>query len=257
MKKVFNLMLLCATMMCAFSSCSDDENAGSRLNQDELTLTAGQSAKLIYDGEDCSWESEEPLIAEVDNEGNVLANRVGVTNIYANDDVCRVTVLPQYNTYMGPCMDWGASKSSVESFMEGFDLLTETEEVLYYIDATEEFEYFYNFENNALSSSMVLTNILSNGDEVVDFLLERYVVIDVNEAEYSATMISVDAKLIVGLLLNAQPGLMAIIYMPYDATKNISSKSLRIGIPKLEGTRNLQNNVDAEVVEKLMDKLNY
>ena len=104
---------------------------------------------------------------------------------------------------------------------------------------------------------MVLTNILSNGDEVVDFLLERYVVIDVNEAEYSATMISVDAKLIVGLLLNAQPGLIAIIYMPYDATKNISSKSLRIGMPKLEGARNLQNNVDAEVVEKLMDKLNY
>ena len=110
---------------------------------------AGQSAKLIYNG-DCTWKSNDPLIAEVDDNGNVTANRIGETMIWANDEFCKVIVTPKYNTYMEPCMEWGTSKSIVKSFMNGFEFVGEDDNSIEYIDYNHNFGYMYMFENNSL-----------------------------------------------------------------------------------------------------------
>lgn len=219
-------MLLCTTMVMSFSACSDDENENSGLNQHELTLTTGQSAKLIYEGE-CTWESEEPLIAEVDQDGNVTAQRVGETNIYANEDVCKVIVNPRYDTYMEPCLEWGASKSSVRSFMDGYSLIDENNNSLSYMDYSNEIGYMYLFENNSLTSSALMASILSHGEELAEFLLERYVVVEVDETEYSIIMLSIDGQMAIGINLNENNGIMTVIYIPtndYIRTKAITNK---------------------------------
>lgn len=77
---------------------------------------------LSYGGGECTWSSDQPLIAEVDNNGNVTANRVGITNIKANGDICKVTVNPNYTTYEEPYLKFGASMNEVKNAMSGYTL---------------------------------------------------------------------------------------------------------------------------------------
>lgn len=225
--KYLSLMLLCAVVGLSFTACSDDENGERKLNQTELSLIAGQSAKLIYDG-NCTWSSDEPLIAEVDNSGNVIANRVGETAIWANDESCKVKVTPQYNTYMEPYMEWGASESEVTNFMNGYENLGKNGNTLGFADLDNEIVYMYTFENNSLSSSAIGASFISKGEEITNFLLERYVPIDVDESSYLAIMISIDKKIGVAVSFNASSGLMMVLYMPINDnstnTKSIMSE---------------------------------
>lgn len=225
--KYLSLMLLCAVVGLSFTSCSDDNNGERKLSQTELSLIAGQSAKLIYDG-NCTWSSDEPLIAEVDNSGNVIANRVGETTIWANDESCKVKVTPQYNTYMEPYMEWGASESEVTNFMNGYQNLGKNGNALGFADLDNEIVYMYTFENNSLSSSAIGASFISKGEEITHFLLERYVPIDVDESSYLAIMISIDKKIGVAVSFNASSGLMMVLYMPINDnstnTKSIMSE---------------------------------
>lgn len=252
--KYLSLMLLFAVMSLSFAACSDDEDDAKKLSQNELSLIAGQSAKLIYNG-DCTWESDEPLIAEVDNNGNVTANRVGETTIWANDESCKVKVSPKYNTYMEPCIDWGASESEVTNFMNGYENLGKDDNTLGFGDLDNEIIYMYMFENNSLTASAIGANLISKGEEITDFLLERYVVIDVDESNYTAYMISIDKKIAVAVSFNASNGLMMVIYMPFD----VNSANTKTIISRLN-KQFIQNNViartqiDINILNNLMDK---
>ena len=233
-------MLLCATMVLSFSACSDDDEEKQKLSQKELSLTAGESVKLSYNGENCTWSSEQPLIAEVDNSGNVTANRVGETVIYANDETCNVTVIPKYNTYMEPYMEWGASKSVVRSYMSGYTLGVEEDNILGYIDDEQEFVYFYQFENNSLTGSGIVANILSHGTEITNFLLERYVVVSVDEEDNMAILLSIDAQIGIGVLLDASSGLIWVMYMPFDSSS------------RANGLQSIFNKMSIEIMQQLI-----
>ena len=217
-------LLLCAVMSLSLTACSDDGNGAQNLSQNELSLITGQSAKLIYNG-DCTWESDEPLIADVDNNGNVTANRVGETTIWANDESCKVKVSPKYNTYMEPCIDWGASESEVTNFMNGYENLGKNGNTLGFGDMDNEIVYMYMFENNSLTASVIGANFISKGEEITDFLLERYV------------------------------GLMMVIYMPFDVN-SANTKTIISGLNK----QIIQNNVfkrtpiDINILNDLMNK---
>ena len=252
--KKLSLMLLCAAMSLLFAACSEDEDDAPKLNRNELSLMAGQSAKLTYEG-DCTWESDEPLIAEVDDDGNVTANRVGETTIWANDETCKVKVNPKYNTYMEPCMDWGASESEVANFMNGYENLGKDGNILSFADMANEIVYMYLFEDNSLKTSAIGANFMSKGEEITDFLLERYVVVDVDESSYTATMISIDKKIGVVFSINASSGLMLVMYVPVESNSTIT----RSAIPGLN-QQIIQNNVigqpsiDMDMLNDLLDK---
>ena len=252
--KYLSLMLLCAAMSLSFTACSDDENGAQNLSQNELSLITGQSAKLIYNG-DCTWKSDEPLIAEVDNNGNVTANRVGETTIWANDESCKVKVSPKYNTYMEPCIDWGASESEVTNFMNGYENLGKNGNTLGFGDMDNEIVYMYMFENNSLTASAIGANFISKGEEITDFLLERYVVVAVDNSDYIYYMTSIDKKIAVAVSLNVSSGLMMVIYMPFDVN-SANTKTIISGLNK----QIIQNNVfkrtpiDINILNDLMDK---
>ena len=75
MKKFLSMTLLLTAMFLTFSACSKDDEGNSGLSQKEVSLKVGQSIALSYDGGECTWNSDQPLIAEVDNNGKVTANR--------------------------------------------------------------------------------------------------------------------------------------------------------------------------------------
>ena len=245
--KYLSLMLLCVTSGLFFTSCSDDdENDMNRLSQNELFLMAGQSAKLIYNG-DCTWKSNDPLIAEVDDNGNVTANRIGETMIWANDEFCKVIVTPKYNTYMEPCMEWGTSKSIVKSFMNGFEFVGEDDNSIGYIDYNHNFGYMYMFENNSLYASIVMTNILSYGEEVTDFLLERYVTVSMDNN--LILMSSIDGKMAVGIMFESS--IMMVAYMPFN-TDRTNTESIMSKLSKQIIQNNVieQESIDIDILNK-------
>ncbi len=70
--KYLILALLGVAFISSFMACLSDE---------DYKLKLVQSVNLFTDG-GCALKSEEPLIAEVDNDGNVTANIVSETAIW-------------------------------------------------------------------------------------------------------------------------------------------------------------------------------
>lgn len=254
--KKFNLLslLLLITSLVCLSACSDDDEANNLLSPKELTLYAGETAQLNYNGE-CSWSSDEPLIADVDNNGLVTANLVGVTNIHANDEICKVTVNPRYNTYMEPYTKWGASESEVTEFMSGYSNLGKQNQFLVFSDSDGKILYFYSFTNNLLESSSITADIITMSDEITDFLLERYVVIYVDESTYTILLESVDGTLCVGINFDIDTGLMMVIYMPGE--ENISSKTIMTNFDEsVFRTKGINKSslIDKQAINELVNK---
>lgn len=249
--KYLSLLLLFA--VTTLFSCSGDEHEEQGLSRSNLSLVAGQNAKLIYNGR-CIWKSDEPLIAEVDNNGNVTANRVGETTIWANDESCRVRVRPKYNTYMEPCMDWGASESMVTNFMRGYKNLGKDGNTLGFGDVDNEIVYAYLFENNSLLSSAIGVKP-AKWEEVTNFLLERYVVIYVDEASPTAYMRSIDKKIGVAVSFNVSSVFMMVLYAPFNANSK-QPKSVISGLNEqiVKNSITKQTSIDVSILNDLLDK---
>lgn len=216
MKKLFVLIVVLGVCSYFFSSCSKDEKKESLgLLQKELTLTAGQSRQLTYDGE-CVWSSDEPLIAEVDEYGIVTAKRVGKTLIHAGNDLCDVTVNPKYYTYIEPITEWGITESDIKDLMKGHKVMSSTDGWVMFEGSGIITSYLYIFENDKLSGSIAVSDILLHGEEITNFLLERYVTIDVDKEDYMITMISIDKKTAVGVKFISSSNTVLVIYIPFQ-----------------------------------------
>ncbi len=181
MKKHFFTLVPIAVMLLFIISCSKDDDGGaaSGLNRTDITLYASEEFKLTYSGGSCVWSSDNDLIAKVEN-GVVTAKHVGTTLIHANNSTCQVTVIPRYMTYTEPCLLWGASKSKVINFMASYTLRGEETNSLVYEGKGKVRAYAYIFENGGLKASGLFITLLNSVD-LADFLLERYVVLDMKE----------------------------------------------------------------------------
>ncbi len=183
---------------------------------------------LSYGGGECTWSSDQPLIAEVDNNGNVTANRVGITNIKANGDICKVTVNPNYTTYEEPYLKFGASMNEVKNAMSGYTLSSKTDaNNLVYIGKNVIDYYDYMFKNNGLYAVILATDIFK-GAETSKFLAERYIVVSIDENQNKILLASIDMEIGVMVQINDKTGAILIMYASVKDTKSISDKTLDI-----------------------------
>ena len=154
-------------------ACSVDGNS-SKLNETNSRLMAGTTKQLQYNGK-CSWSSDEPLIASVDN-GLVKAHRVGTTYINAKSSACKVEVYPKYTTYIDPFLEWGARYASFEAIMIDngcIEVKTDSTGSLWTDEATNT-QYMCLISNGGITSSAIITS-LAKLDLCTNFLLERYI----------------------------------------------------------------------------------
>ena len=201
MKKFFLLFSLMVVSL-AFVSCgSDEEDEPNYANQ---TMVAGDTYTIP--GKIKDWASDNELIASVSN-GIVTAERVGETIIRSGSKSFKVSVTGKYNTFKEPYTQWGASQSAVKSYMTGYTLFKETNEVLYYTGLNKEMGYGYSFTNSALSSSYVILQMTSvTSDEMVAYLAERYVYVTMDEDDYYFGFVTPDKKTVVILQLQSNSG---------------------------------------------------
>lgn len=153
-----------------FVGCSDNDDNLS-LDRNEVSMYVGDEIiiKASYGSENVSWKSDNDFIASV-SDGLVKANKVGETNIIAsadNDAYCKVTVLPKYNLYEEPYMEWGVTKDYIREkygkpYFESKDAMTYKENFMGYM-----------FKDGKLVSASVMIS-LNKAEELGLFIKERY-----------------------------------------------------------------------------------
>lgn len=99
-------VLICLPL-ATFTSCGDDNQSMN------LTLNAGETHDI---GNGSDWKSANPLVASVSG-STIKAYCVGNTTISSGNSNIKVTVKATHFDFNDPCLQWGASKSIVKSYM--------------------------------------------------------------------------------------------------------------------------------------------
>ena len=202
-----------------FVSCGSDKE--DEPNYPNKTMMAGETYTIP--GKNGVWTSDNQLIASVSN-GIVTAERVGETTIRNGLKSFKVTVTGKYNTFKEPCLKWGASKSTVKSFMSGYTLQSEDDENIFYKGKYREALTGYMFRSGGLYISTVVLFTSSVGtDELAAFLNERYVYVTQNSSEYYFAYATPDEKNVVVLQLTTISS--EVVYMVSYGSVSISSSA--------------------------------
>lgn len=207
-------------LSCALMSISYSKDESSKLSQSSLTLYSGDTATLTYSGS-CKWRSDQPLIASVDN-GVVKALLIGKTNIYANNEVCQVTVKPHYTQYAEPYIKWGTSTSAYESYMSGYGYTKVSGDNSggLWIDDITNTMYMYIASNGQISATCIITS-LHKTESLTKFLCERFIPLDYVDG--SAYFVNIAYDTMIGETINTdykdEYALWALA-IPYDTRAN-------------------------------------
>ena len=176
-------VLICLPL-ATFTSCGDDADDDNQSMN--LTLNAGETHDI---GNGSDWKSANPLVASVSG-STIKANCVGNTTISSGSSNIKVTVKATHFDFNDPCLQWGASKSRVKSYMSKYNLLKEESTSLVYDGSGKTYMYNYLFENGKLNSSSILVKSYYSSD-ITTYLKERYYPVLVSEDD---VIYMVDAK---------------------------------------------------------------
>lgn len=220
MKKFIYLFV--AVIGTIVTACGGDDDEPS-LKFENKTLKYEQTYS-IPNGAGIEWKSSNPNVASVSG-ATVTAERVGEATISSNKGSFKVTVTPEYNTFIEPDLNWGSSKSSVKSFMKKVSSVSVKEEdatKLTYSGTGKALLYQYTFESDKLKGS----GVAINGDyvdskEMANFFIERYIPVSYDESDYSFYFMSPDEKTaaMMKLTTSGRTVLYVTVYVP------ITSKS--------------------------------
>lgn len=194
--KHFMSALLMAVCTLSFTSCGSDDDDETP-SFENMEILSGSSAS-IENGEKISWTSQQPLIASVSG-NTVTGHIIGTTTISSVSGSFSVTVKPANTLYDEPCLEWGASKGRVKSFMQSYteksdDYIDNSKNILDYYGTKGAYLYKYGFENNKLKAAAVFVKTYYV-EALVKHLSERYVKVDTDDD--NIYMIDLDKKTIV------------------------------------------------------------
>ena len=158
-------------LFAIYSCSSDDDDSG----QKNVTMKVGDTY-TIKSGS--GWSVDNDYVAKITG-STIKATLVGEATVSNGTSSFKLTVDPKTILWDDPYMKWNASKAQVKSAMKKYELLNENDDQLIYNGKNKADYYGYNFQNGKLSTSMVLTSYLE--DEFVDFIKERYILIDSND----------------------------------------------------------------------------
>lgn len=182
MKKFLFILL---SVVALFSSCSkDNDGEPFTMNERAITIQKGDKYTITHTG-NASWSSEDNFVASVNN-GEVTANHVGETAIYAisggTKSQCDVTVRGSYNYFREPLCKLNAAPEDVMRY-ETRSLDTKKSDktmLIYYPAMNEDVDVIaYTFKNDKLESAFVAMTMNGNASQALqmmnNFMNERYI----------------------------------------------------------------------------------
>ena len=225
MKKLFFGAFIAVLSM---TSCSDEgqENNETTLLKTHYILYHSQSQKIQGTNvENADWLVDDDFVASVSGD-TVTGGYVGKTNVCESQKgICfTVEVLPKYSLYKEPDMDWGASKSTIQS-RYGTPLRTTTDGLIYNSSNTNVPYYIYLFNSNGLYCSGVVVKT-SSASMLANFLMERYLTYNVDMSSYKANFMHCTGKIsepkmdyAIQMSYSASLGGILVVYVPAVETK--------------------------------------
>ena len=227
MKKVL-LATMIALKCVSFVSCSSDNDDSEpfSMNEKAITMQKGDKYTINYTG-NASWSSDDNFVASV-SDGEVTANHVGETTIYAvsggGKGQCDVTVKGLYNYFREPLCKLNATPDDVMRY-ENRSLDTKNSDrtmLMYYPAQNEDIDVVaYKFKNEKLVNAFVAMTMNGNSVQALqmmnNFMCERYIgTVSIQGYAYiNATSTDAASKLVfVSNSIQGYEGITAALYTP-------------------------------------------
>lgn len=190
MKKVLLLLMGLIALGCSKEENTQNKNTSTlniqnkeiylhREEKKNVNVTSTSGNKITYS------ISKDRLYASVDEKGDVIGIFVGDDELTVTDGVniekVKVHVIPRYDFFYKPYMNFGASREEVKNYMkEG--AFKETDDGMYEYsfgdlrDLKKFYRIYYSFENDKLKNIIITFPFESNyTDDMPNYLKERYV----------------------------------------------------------------------------------
>lgn len=227
MKKVLLAAVFALAGVSFFSCSSSNDDEPFSMNERAITMQKGDKYTITHTGK-ASWSSDDDFVASV-NDGEVTANHVGETTIYAmsggSKSQCDVTVRGLYNYFREPLCKLNATPEDVMRY-EKRSLDTKKSDrttLIYYPAMNEDIDVVaYTFKNDKLESAFVSMTMHGNATQALqmmtNFMSERYFGDGISSAGYvymNATTTESASKFV--YVTNTTPGyegITAALYIP-------------------------------------------
>lgn len=242
----FIAMLLCISLS-VFTSCGD--NSDDSINT-SLTLNVGETHSI---GQGDDWKSANALVASVKN-GTIKAVCSGTTTITGNAGTIKVTVKATNYNFIEPYLSFGTSKNDVKKAMSAYSLIYEDTDGIAYDGKGNIVSYLYILKNDQLYiSNFVVKRAYYETDDLATFLIERYVVVNVDEEENLISMIDPLLKTFVFVQPKVQSSQVVVNvgYAKYTGPTTNAIKKMRATVKP----QNENNKEVKAVFAQLKDKL--
>lgn len=226
MKKVLLAAVIALAGVSFFSCSSSNDDEAFTMNERAITIQKGDKYTITHTG-NASWSSEDNFVASV-NDGEVTANHVGETAIYAisggTKSQCDVTVRGSYNYFREPLCKLNATPEDVMRY-ETRSLDTKKSDrtmLIYYPAMNEDVDVIaYTFKNDKLESAFVAMAMNGNASQALqmmnNFMSERYLGGIANQGYLYINAKSVDAaskQVFVSNTISGYEGITAALYTP-------------------------------------------
>lgn len=229
MKKVLLAAVFALAGVSFFSCSSSNDDEPFSMNERAITMQKGDKYTITHTGK-ASWSSDDDFVASV-NDGEVTANHVGETAIYAmsggSKSQCDVTVRGLYNYFREPLCKLNATPEDVMRY-EKRSLDTKKSDrttLIYYPAMNEDIDVVaYTFKNDKLESAFVSMTMHGNATQALqmmtNFMSERYFGDGISSAGYvymNATTTESASKFV--YVTNTTPGyegITAALYIPRE-----------------------------------------
>lgn len=227
MKKVLLAAVFALVGGSFFSCSSSNDDEPFSMNERAITMQKGDKYTINHTGK-ASWSSDDDFVASV-NDGEVTANHIGETSIYAMSGgskiQCDVTVRGLYNYFREPLCKLNSTPEDVMRY-EKRSLDTKKSDrttLIYYPEMNEDIDVVaYTFKNDKLKSAFVSMTMHGNATQALqmmtNFMSERYFGDGISSAGYvymNATTTESASKFV--YVTNTTPGyegITAALYIP-------------------------------------------
>lgn len=180
-----------------------------------------------------TYETANNYVAYVSND-TLYTLFVGETAVTATSGdqkaTCAVKVTPEYTLFTEPITEWGCSTADLKT-KHGGEATEQEGTILYVQDETNGVMELYQFENGALSSSMLLAAATTRNQDITNFLAERYAY----AGKQSGVHIFVNALDVVDVTLVIQLDIIEVQgqqffrvwYHPYSSQQNMPALKIQ------------------------------
>ena len=243
MKNVVLFLSLICLIGC--SKKDDEEPKSLSLSTYNISMYSDEKQQ-ITSSETSTWKSDNEFIASVDNTGLVSGSHVGKTDIIVTSKIgsakCTVEIVPRYNTYKDPVLDFGkATKSDVKSKETRSLESEESDKLTFKGEKTGIIGVVYSFDTSGKLGGVGVGLSYSYTKEIVDFLAERYLVAgEVKDGVYAfVNGTSENYNMLV--TLSVEKNFLMVLYLPADKATTKTTKESLIFEEIKEGINTLLN----------------